>query len=948
MVVQAGHSQAIRATAQSDRFIVTGGEDRLVKLWTKDGRVVRTFVGHRGAIDGVLVSPDEQRIVSWANDDILDEHVVRVWSSDGSSERVLIDADEDHRSVYGAWFVGDELFVAIDRTIEVWRERHLYTIDLDGDADLEAARDLVVGDDGLTLTVADQYQSALFSRAAPSEHFRFVETTSTKARDRVVDKGIVARLPSAAQEGVTAVAFHPRGDTFAVGFASGLVQHWSVDGRLLRVLLRGGASVGYLAFAPRGDRLVATAGKTVSCFTLSTQSMSRFDVGGSVVGVAWAPTSDRVVLAVADSGQAEIRAMGDDASGALLRTLPAPDRRVSAVAWSARDVIAVGQDSPYGDQLSLLRPDGSVLRSFTLAEDSGGVLALAFSPDGDVLASGDLSSRVSLWTADGAPIARLTGHTFGVSAVAWSPDGTTLASSSWDGDARLWSRDGSLLRAFVGHSDVVSDIAFNGSLVLSGSRDTTFRLWRADNGEHVAFTTVGDDWIMFDDRGYFDAARAGGKRLAVVSGTTLYGVDQFAARTNRPDLLLARLQTGSEGLRASYEARHKRRLKRLGLADVETKELHIPTAQLRGAEQDGKHVAFQIACHDDHAALARVTVWINDVPVVERAVSGADAVVDERVELSHGDNKIEAACLDATGAESYRATQSFSYAPATPGALYVIAVGVSRYAREELALAYAAKDARDVAALLQTRAGFTAIHTTVLTDDDVTAEGLAAAKAALAAATPDDMVVLFIAGHGMHDDAGQYFFLPSAADPNALAATALSFDDVEDLLVGIAPRRKLFLMDTCESGELDDTVVARAATTVAGRARGFRVPSAGSSASLPVPATGKAAPLGAQLLDRDRYIDNDLARRAGAVVFSSSRGGEASFESDAIENGFFTAAVKRSLTTKEADQNSDGEVSVAELRRFVSDAVAGMSSGQQNPTIDRDNLSITIALPLGP
>ena len=67
----------------------------------------------------------------------------------------------------------------------------------------------------------------------------------------------------------------------------------------------------------------------------------------------------------------------------------------------------------------------------------------------------------------------------------------------------------------------------------------------------------------------------------------------------------------------------------------------------------------------------------------------------------------------------------------------------------------------------------------------------------------DDTVVLFIAGHGLHSrDAGaDYYFATHEVDPHRLSETAARFDVVEDLLMGIQSRKKLFLMDTCESGE---------------------------------------------------------------------------------------------------------------------------------------------------
>jgi WD40 repeat protein len=67
------------------------------------------------------------------------------------------------------------------------------------------------------------------------------------------------------------------------------------------------------------------------------------------------------------------------------------------------------------------------------------VLSVAFSPDGQALASGSLDNTIRLWdAASGALLRTLKGHTYTVRSVAFSPDGRALASGSWDGTVRLW------------------------------------------------------------------------------------------------------------------------------------------------------------------------------------------------------------------------------------------------------------------------------------------------------------------------------------------------------------------------------------------------------------------------------------------------------------------------------------------------------------------------------
>jgi WD40 repeat protein len=74
-----------------------------------------------------------------------------------------------------------------------------------------------------------------------------------------------------------------------------------------------------------------------------------------------------------------------------------------------------------------------------ILEHGAGIEAIAWSPDGRLLASSGADHVVRLWDpTTGKPMAALKGHARGVEALVWSPDGALLASGSDDGTVRLW------------------------------------------------------------------------------------------------------------------------------------------------------------------------------------------------------------------------------------------------------------------------------------------------------------------------------------------------------------------------------------------------------------------------------------------------------------------------------------------------------------------------------
>src|ERR1700722_6699355 len=67
------------------------------------------------------------------------------------------------------------------------------------------------------------------------------------------------------------------------------------------------------------------------------------------------------------------------------------------------------------------------------------VLAVAYSPDGGVLATGCADNAVRLWDpATAKLLATFAGHTDAVAALAFSRDGRKLASASYDKTVRIW------------------------------------------------------------------------------------------------------------------------------------------------------------------------------------------------------------------------------------------------------------------------------------------------------------------------------------------------------------------------------------------------------------------------------------------------------------------------------------------------------------------------------
>ena len=109
----------------------------------------------------------------------------------------------------------------------------------------------------------------------------------------------------------------------------------------------------------------------------------------------------------------------------------------------------------------------------------------AFSPDGELLASGSVDGIVNIWQKKDGQIVRVLRHPAGITSLAFSPDGSSLATSSYDSNVRLWRvADGALLKTFSGDSKTVWTVAFSpdGRTLASGGEDAAIKLWDVNQG----------------------------------------------------------------------------------------------------------------------------------------------------------------------------------------------------------------------------------------------------------------------------------------------------------------------------------------------------------------------------------------------------------------------------------------------------------------------------------
>ena len=758
-------------SSQNDR------EEHSAVLWDIDlGRKVRVFKGHSVFVNSVEFSSDGGRILTSSADG-----TAVLW--DVATGKQLQTFKGHTKGIASARFSPDNrrvLTCSVDETAAIWDTasgRRLHILEPGSDAWVNAG---VFSRDGHRVAIASWDGSAFVYDAATGEKIRgfagYPQSVNTVVYTTDGPKAIIGHPrryavtfwdPIRESKHRTfqypyrfvATAISPDGRLFACGHADGAAFLWDVtSGEELQAFEGHTDSVRAIAFSPNGQRVfTASEDGTVGVWdTTDGKKLHRFSGLKEDWGGPLAVSPDEKSLAVVDSDGLHV---WDSTSGQQIRKIEGHWGDVVFTPDSRHVVVSSQKAKAQLWNIST----GKLIRTYEAP--MSGRTRIALSPDGRLLLTYYGGESVILWeTETGNRLREYTGRLDSIYAIAFSPDGRRFVTGSGDGTARIW------------------DVA---------TGDELARLMNLDRGWN---------WLVTTPEGLFDGSPDSRRMVSyrIPGQLNAVPVDRFFQEFYRPGLLIA-VERGERPM-----------------PDFEIGEGLPPRLKIISPESglvDSKLVELKVAATDQGGGVSGLAVYHNNARVLARADSRREGETLYRtfhISLVEGENHLRITAASADGsweAEPVEIVLTYEE-PLDKSELHVLAIGASRYADANLNLNFAARDAQVVAELFRRRGGdlYANVHITEVVDKQATRKGITQAlKKVTAATSPQDTLVVFLAGHGTM--VGQrYYFVPHEMRrqedllEDDIRKQGLPADEISDYIGSASALKRLLIFDTCASG----------------------------------------------------------------------------------------------------------------------------------------------------
>ncbi len=441
-----------------------------------------------------------------------------------------------------------------------------------------------------------------------------------------------------------------------------------------------------------------------------------------------------------------------------------------------------------------------------------------------------------------------------------------------------------------------------------------------------------DNFFMITSDLHYMGSKEFIKHIRFKSQSEIFSFEQFDAYLNQPHNVLRAFGCSDSALIHAYETAYLKRMKVLGLKPTSNINFSaLPSMQyVKMKEEKQGWVNFSLSVNKGQSKLVKLDVYNNGTLVFSENIPPEKSSKYDKtfsLEASSGINRFEFIVKDEAGLESPHIARLFNNTNIVKPDLYLVVIASEKFQDKDFNLAYAVKDASDVANAMSNSKSFGKIQIKKLFNQSFAPDSVNALKDFFGKAGINDVVMVFFAGHGYLDTDFSYYFPTYYTDFSDPKINSVAYNSFEKLFKGMKPTRKLMFIDACFSGEVDedDINVDSNPDKKTKKDSTRTVKLAGSSFAQ------------STAMEMSKAIFSDLRQNTGATIISSAGGTEAAFEGEKWNNGLFTHCLLEGMQKLKADNNHDQKITLSELQKYVGEEVNKLSDGKQTPTYRMEN-----------
>jgi WD40 repeat protein len=740
---------------------------------------------------------------------------------------------------------------------------------------------------GIVLTIAILILalggSAVFAQAIRSQTGRVVGAIQNQIRQAVRPK-LQIHNPAGP---VSQLALGSNGKILAIGYEKS-VRIWDLEAGVEQTRFAIDDPPRVLAVSGDGKRVAIGTGRgeVIVLDAATGAAMATYRVhSGEIKAIGISPDHTAVVSAGVDG---TVR-LWDGYVGLQHAALTGQDGVTAvAVGKDDRTVVAGG---PGGRIILWNAAANGAPTSFSVA--SPGIASVGFNTEGQVVAVGSDGAAYA-WNpqAPTAPARTVRAAQGQVRSVRLSADGSTAAVAKTETTTEVVNmRDGSVERQITTTPGsarfVLVDVAKKRLVI--GGEDGIVRILNVDSGTPLAqIISTLNGWAALDEQGRFDGDPGGMKDVEWLAAQLNLPIDNFSSNYFEPGLIGKYMRD-----RPDLAAPAPQQVQ----AGVYLPPRVTVTAQA-GPYNGGSEILVTAVAQDQGGGIGELRLYQNGKLVPAERRTGEQRTQNSltqtyRVALVAGPNRFEGIGTnpEKIDGEPGRLDLAAAGQVALPN-LDIVTIGINKYRDPRFTLDYSVPDALSILQnLSKTSVGvFNRVVAYQLTDDAATRDGIIRTLNSLQQLPAEDVLIVYLAGHGVIVDK-EWYLLPqdAAFTEEGIKRTGISAAQLQQFLSRARPQRMLLLIDSCHSGATVDALTT----------------------------------------SLDRRVLRQVGRETGVALLAGARRDQSAAELPKLGHGAFTYILLEGLGGK-ADVNKKGQVTAGELLSYSTAALPSLTKSLAN------------------